>query len=94
MLRELSFTAMPGKTVALVGSSGCGKSTILNLIDRFYNPVEGAISLDGEDISAYNIQWLRKRIGVVTQQPLLMPTTVFANIAFWMEVCTNPFPFL
>lgn len=86
-----SFTARvkPGETLALVGHSGCGKSTIISLLERFYNPSSGRILLDGKPISEYNIQWLRDRVGLVTQQPVLLPATIYENIAMGKEGATK-----
>ena len=89
VLHGLSFTVEKGKTTALVGHSGCGKSTIINLLLRFYEPTSGAITLDGKPLSAYNIQWLRQRIGLVAQQPTLLPGTIRENIALGKANCTN-----
>merc|ERR1719228_1931316 len=67
ILKKCSLDITPGQTVALVGASGCGKSTIINLIQRFYDPDEGKVLLDGEDIRDLNIHWLRSKIGIVSQ---------------------------
>ncbi|KAJ3111272.1 tRNA N6-adenosine threonylcarbamoyltransferase [Phlyctochytrium bullatum] len=77
-----SFTlAVPaGKTVALVGSSGSGKSTIVKLLERFYSPSAGDILLDGEDIAGLNLAWLREQIGFVGQEPVLFDMTIRQNI--------------
>jgi len=69
-----------GKTVALVGESGCGKSTIAKLLQRFYDPNQGEILLDGQDISSLDLRDLRSNIGVVSQEPLLFNTSVMDNI--------------
>lgn len=69
-------------TVALVGSSGCGKSTCLQLIQRFYDPLNGLIAIDGRNLKDYNLKWLRTRIGVVNQEPILFATTIKENIRF------------
>ena len=82
VLADFSASIQPGKVLALVGHSGCGKSTIINLFERFHAPTGGQIMLDGVLIQDYNIQWLRQHIGLVTQQPALLPDTIFANIAF------------
>ncbi|KAF3482471.1 uncharacterized protein GIQ15_05230 [Arthroderma uncinatum] len=71
-----------GKTTAIVGASGCGKSTIAGLIERFYEPISGEILLDGHDITSLNLQWLRQQVAIVTQQPTLFSTTIFENIRF------------
>ena len=85
MLDNVSFDVKSGHTMALVGASGCGKSTIVQLIERFYNPTAGSIKLDGNDIRTLNIQWLREQIGVVNQEPILFGTTIAQNIRFGRE---------
>jgi len=62
-LNGLTLHVRQGQTVALVGSSGCGKSTVIQLLQRFYNPSAGTISIDGTNINEYNIKWLRQHIG-------------------------------
>jgi ATP-binding cassette, subfamily B (MDR/TAP), member 1 len=69
-----------GKTTALVGASGSGKSTIVGLIERWYDPVGGAIFLDGHDISTLNLRWLRQQISLVQQEPVLFSETITSNI--------------
>lgn len=76
----LEFPA--GKTTALVGASGSGKSTIIGLIERFYNPVGGKIYLDGHDITTLNLRWLRRQVSLVNQEPTLFGTTIFDNIRY------------
>ena len=76
ILKELSLSIKPGKVIAIVGHSGSGKTTISNLIQRFYDPVEGAIKIDGIDIRDFNISWLRKQIGFVAQEPALYSGTI------------------
>jgi len=71
-----------GKTVALCGASGSGKSTIVQLIERFYDPSEGVITLDGIDIKSLNVKWLRSQIGYVGQEPVLFQGTVAMNIGY------------
>ncbi|KAE8819711.1 ABC transporter B family member 4 [Hordeum vulgare] len=71
-----------GKTVALVGESGSGKSTVIGLLERFYNPDSGTISLDGVEIKSLNINWLRDQTGLVSQEPVLFNDTIRANIAY------------
>ncbi|XP_044969027.1 ABC transporter B family member 4-like [Hordeum vulgare subsp. vulgare] len=71
-----------GKTVALVGESGCGKSTVISLLERFYNPDSGIILLDGVEIKSLNTNWLRKQTGLVSQEPVLFNDTIRANIAY------------
>jgi len=68
--------------VALCGPSGSGKSTIIQLIERFYDPIEGVVSLDGVDIRTLNVRWLRSQLGLVSQEPVLFQGTVAENIAY------------
>ena len=65
-----------GRTVALVGESGSGKSTVIGLIERFYDPVSGQVLLDGVDIRGLNLRWLREQLGLVGQEPILFNLTV------------------
>lgn len=69
-----------GKTVALVGSSGGGKSTVVQLIERFYDVDDGCISLDGKDIRTLNVKWLRSQIGLVSQEPKLFSGSIRSNV--------------
>lgn len=71
-----------GKNVALVGQSGSGKSTVIALLERFYDPDFGTISLDGVEIKNLNISWLRDQMGLVSQEPVLFNDTIRANIAY------------
>lgn len=80
VLKNLSFTVQPGKMTALVGHSGSGKSTILNLFLRFYDPEKGTVKLDGEDIRDYSLEELRKQISVVFQETYLFYGTIADNI--------------
>ncbi|KAF1747318.1 hypothetical protein GCK72_023780 [Caenorhabditis remanei] len=80
VLKGVSFEVNPGETVALVGHSGCGKSTSIGLLMRFYNQCGGTIKLDGVPIEDYNIQWLRSTIGIVQQEPIIFLATVSENI--------------
>lgn len=82
ILNGIGFEALPGETIALVGSSGCGKSTIVSLLLRYYNSLGGQIKLDGHDITEININCLRKSIGVVSQEPILFNCTIEENIKF------------
>jgi ATP-binding cassette subfamily B protein len=81
-LRRVAFNAEPGELVALVGRTGAGKSTIFNLLLRFYEPLRGRVLIDGEDIQRYTTESLREQIGIVLQEPLLFGLTVHENIAF------------
>lgn len=82
VLRNLSFTAKPGQTVALVGLSGAGKSTIINLLIRFYDPWKGRILIDGQDIRRYTLTSLREQVAMVLQESVLFNTTIQENIAY------------
>jgi ATP-binding cassette subfamily B protein len=82
VLHDLSFRARAGQTVALVGSSGAGKSTMANLLMRFYDPTSGAVLLDGTDIRSFTLQSVRNQITVVLQDNFLFRKTVRENIAF------------
>lgn len=82
VLCEVSFTAEPGQTVALLGATGSGKSTIINLIPRFYEAAEGAVKIDGYDVRTVTIDSLREQIGIVLQESNLFSGTIRANIAF------------
>lgn len=75
----------PGQTIALVGASGCGKSTCVQLLQRLYDVKEGEISLDGINIKQLNIKWLRGQLGVVGQEPVLFNTTIAKNITFGLK---------
>lgn len=82
VLRNISFTAQPGQTIALVGRSGSGKSTLANLIPRFYRHEDGEILLDGLDVQNYKLSNLRRHVGLVTQQVTLFNDTIANNIAY------------
>ncbi|GFR42553.1 hypothetical protein Agub_g3460 [Astrephomene gubernaculifera] len=77
-----------GKTVALVGSSGSGKSTVVQLIERFYDPLAGCVMLDGVDLRQLPLKWLRKQVGLVSQEPTLFATSIYENIAIGMPGCS------
>ena len=85
----MNLDVYKGQTVALVGSSGCGKSTTVQLLQRFYDPDDGAILIDGTDIRLLNVQWLRQHIGVVSQEPVLFATSIAENIRFGRENVTQ-----
>lgn len=79
---KLFLDVPSGKIVALVGGSGSGKSTVISLIERFYEPVYGQILLDGTDIKDLDLKWLRKQVGLVNQEPALFATTIRENILY------------
>lgn len=85
ILRELSFVAEPGQTVAIVGPSGAGKSTIARLLFRFYDVVDGAIRIDGQDIREVQQASLRRAIGIVPQDTVLFNDTIGYNIAYGLD---------
>jgi subfamily B ATP-binding cassette protein MsbA len=80
VLNKLSFRIQTGKSIALVGSSGSGKTTTADLISRFFDPQEGAIYFDGKDIRDLNVKWLRSQIGVVMQESILFSGTIRENL--------------
>nr|KAG5687075.1 hypothetical protein BaRGS_017093 [Batillaria attramentaria] len=80
VLKMFDLAISPGQTVALVGGSGCGKSTIIKLIQRFYDPSTGTVELDGRDIKDLNVHWLRRNIGIVSQEPILFSCSIRDNI--------------
>nr|XP_043609174.1 ABC transporter B family member 1 [Erigeron canadensis] len=80
ILNNFTLSVPSGKTIALVGSSGSGKSTVVSLIERFYDPTSGQVMLDGHDIKGLNLKWLRQQIGLVSQEPALFATTIRENI--------------
>ena len=85
VLKNINLTIPKGKTVALVGPSGGGKSTLMDLIPRFIEPQQGKITVDGHDITAITMESLREQIGVVNQESILFNDTIWGNIAFGME---------
>ena len=88
ILREINFVARPGQVVALIGPTGSGKSTITNLIPRFYDPSEGRVLVDGIDIRRLQLQSLRNHIGIVLQEPFLFNSTIAENIAYGRSSAT------
>jgi ATP-binding cassette subfamily B (MDR/TAP) protein 1 len=79
---KFSLTVPAGATVALVGQSGSGKSTVIQLVERFYDPLAGSVRLDGVDIRELQLEWLRKQIGLVSQEPVLFATSIRENILY------------
>uniref|UniRef100_A0A914WVT4 ABC-type xenobiotic transporter n=1 Tax=Plectus sambesii TaxID=2011161 RepID=A0A914WVT4_9BILA len=90
VLKGVSFDVQPGETVALVGSSGCGKSTIVGLLLRYYDAESGKIMIDGNEVSKLNLHHLRNMIAVVSQEPILFDCTIEENIRFGRENVTQP----
>ena len=82
VLQGLNVHVKPGQTLALVGPSGCGKSTVVSLLERFYDPLSGYLSLDGNDICNVNICWLRQQIGIVSQEPVLFDASIAENVRY------------
>ncbi|XP_069504362.1 ATP-binding cassette sub-family B member 5-like isoform X2 [Ambystoma mexicanum] len=82
VLQGLNLHIEKGQTVAFVGSSGCGKSTSVQLLQRFYNPLQGNLLFDGIDSAQLNIQWLRSQMGIVSQEPVLFDCSIAENIAY------------
>ncbi|NXB08943.1 ABCBB protein, partial [Cnemophilus loriae] len=88
ILDNLNMVIKAGETTAFVGASGAGKSTTIQLIQRFYDPADGMITLDGHDLRSLNIQWLRSQIGIVEQEPVLFATTIAENIRYGRDEAT------
>ena len=82
VIKNVSFTAKKGETIAFIGSTGSGKSTLINLIPRFYDVTEGSIKIDGIDVRDFNIKALRKKIGFIRQKTLLFKGSIKSNIKF------------
>ncbi|EFH46332.1 P-glycoprotein 9 [Arabidopsis lyrata subsp. lyrata] len=82
IFRDLCLTIPSGKTVALVGESGSGKSTVISMIERFYNPDSGKILIDQVEIQTFKLSWLRQQMGLVSQEPILFNETIRSNIAY------------
>ncbi|XP_059503332.1 bile salt export pump isoform X3 [Stegostoma tigrinum] len=89
ILDRLSMVIKASETTAFVGPSGSGKSTAVQLIQRFYDPKQGMVTLDGHDIRSLNIQWLRSLIGIVEQEPALFATTIEENIRYGCDCLTK-----
>ncbi|MFH1217975.1 MAG: ABC transporter ATP-binding protein [Pseudomonadota bacterium] len=86
ILHDLSFTVPPGKTLAIVGATGSGKSTIVNLLERFYDPDQGQILLDDRDLRDLDSKWLRSRMGLVMQEVFIIPGSIRDNILLDREI--------
>ncbi|KAK6920604.1 LOW QUALITY PROTEIN: ABC transporter-like, ATP-binding domain [Dillenia turbinata] len=89
VLKGLNVKVEAGKVVALVGQSGSGKSTIIRMIERFYDPLSGSVEINGIDINCYNLKALKSRIALVSQDPTLFAGTIRENIAYGEEDATE-----
>ena len=89
VLEDVSFTSRPGEKIALVGPTGAGKTTVINLISRFYDPVKGRVLIDGHDISHVTFSSLRKSVGVMTQESFLFSGSIRDNILYGNENATE-----
>lgn len=89
VLQGLNLTVKSGEVVALVGSSGCGKSTVIQLVQRLYDPSQGKVLIDGIDAAQLNVGWLCSHIGVVGQEPVLFATSIKENIRYGREDATQ-----
>jgi ATP-binding cassette subfamily B protein/subfamily B ATP-binding cassette protein MsbA len=82
VLRDVSLEVAPGQTVAVVGPTGAGKTTLVSLVPRFFDPWQGRVTIDGHDVRDVQLRSLREQVAVVLQEPLLFPATVAENIAY------------
>ncbi|VFQ58512.1 unnamed protein product [Cuscuta campestris] len=89
IFKDLNLRIRAGRSQALVGASGSGKSSVIALIERFYDPTAGKVMIDGRDIRRLNLKSLRRKIGLVQQEPALFATTIFENIAYGKEDATE-----
>jgi subfamily B ATP-binding cassette protein MsbA len=89
VLRDVSFSIKPGQVVGIVGPTGSGKSTVLSLVPRFYNPTSGRVLIDGVDISTYKLASLRSQVGFVLQETVLFRGTIRENIAYGRPGATD-----
>jgi ATP-binding cassette subfamily B protein len=80
VLKDIQFEAMPGETVAFVGATGSGKTSIISLLARFYEPQQGRITIDGLDLKAVTVESLHRQIGIVTQDNFLFTGTIMENL--------------
>ncbi|CAH1099164.1 unnamed protein product [Psylliodes chrysocephalus] len=89
VLKGIYFKIKAGEKVAIVGGSGCGKSTIIQLLQRFYDPISGQILIDGNNIKELDLNWLRSNIGIVGQEPVLFSTSIIENIRYGKDGVTD-----
>jgi ATP-binding cassette, subfamily B, bacterial len=90
VLKDISFHARPGQAVALLGSTGSGKTTLVNLLPRFYEYTSGSLTLDGVDLKRYPRRFLRRQIGIVEQEPFLFSRTIRENISYGVDREVSP----
>ena len=88
VLNSFMFSVKKSQSVALVGASGCGKSTVTQLLERFYDPSNGEITISGVNLKDLDLFWLRSQISLVSQEPILFDTTIAENIAYGCEAVT------
>ncbi|HEY5983513.1 MAG TPA: ABC transporter ATP-binding protein [Anaerolineales bacterium] len=89
VLQDVSFTVEPGQTVAIVGPTGAGKTTIINLLPRFYDVTQGAVRIDGHDVRDVTVESIRRQVGIVLQDTFLFSTTVMENVRFGRPDATD-----
>ena len=89
MLHDISLDLQPGETLAIVGATGAGKSTLVSLVPRFHDPDSGRVLLDGHDIRSFRLRSLRDQVGIVLQEPFLFPLTIAENIAYGRPGATD-----
>lgn len=82
VFKKFNLKVIPRQTVGLVGGSGSGKSTVINLLERFYDPLGGEVLLDGVNIKTLQLKWLRKQMALVSQEPILFAASIKENILF------------
>lgn len=89
VLKNISFSCLPGQTVGIIGSTGSGKTSLINLIPRFYDVMDGSVEVDGVDVRDYNLKELREKIAIVPQQTMLFSGTIAENIRWGKEDATD-----
>ncbi|PKA51523.1 ABC transporter B family member 11 [Apostasia shenzhenica] len=89
IFKGFSLSIQSGKTVAIVGESGSGKSTVISLIERFYDPQEGEVLIDGINLKEFQLRWIRQKMGLVSQEPVLFSSSIRENIAYGKENATT-----
>lgn len=88
IFNEFSISIPSGTTTALVGQSGSGKSTVISLIERFYDPQSGEVLIDNINLREFNLKWIRGKIGLVSQEPILFSCSIKENIAYGRDGAT------